>query len=53
MSEHTHFAGANEKYVASFGDKGSLSLPPSKQLTVGAMCPVDARVSELTIIVQQ
>jgi hypothetical protein len=35
MSAHTHFPQANAEYVANFGDKGSLGLPPAKKLIVG------------------
>jgi hypothetical protein len=35
MSAHGHFLQANEKYAASFGDKGSLAIPPAKKLAVG------------------
>lgn len=50
MSAYTHFSSANDKYVTSFGDKGSLPSPPGKQLIVGMMYPIDARISELTIV---
>jgi carbonic anhydrase len=30
-----NFAQANAEYVASFGDKGGLALPPAKKLVVG------------------
>jgi len=36
------FAQANDQYVANFGNKGSLPLPPAKQLTV-VTC-MDARL---------
>ncbi|KAI0045951.1 carbonic anhydrase [Auriscalpium vulgare] len=36
------FPQANDKYVASFGDKGSLALPPARQLIV-VTC-MDARL---------
>ena len=36
MSAHKDFAKANEAYVATFGDKGDLPLPPSKKLLIGA-----------------
>jgi len=42
MSAHTHFAQANNDYVASFGNKGSLPLPPGKHLTI-VTC-MDARL---------
>jgi hypothetical protein len=35
MSNHEQFTNANESYVASFGNKGSLALPPAKKLAVG------------------
>jgi carbonic anhydrase len=38
MSAHKDFVKANEQYVASFGDKGSLSIVPAKKLVVGAYC---------------
>jgi hypothetical protein len=31
-ANYTQFPGANEKYVANFGDKGSLPLPPGKKV---------------------
>ena len=30
------FVKGNEKYVAEFGDKGSISIVPAKKLTIGA-----------------
>ena len=36
MSAHKDFAKANEAYVATFGDKGNLPLPPAKKLLIGA-----------------
>ena len=32
------FIKGNEKYVADFGDKGSISIVPTKKLTIGT-CP--------------
>jgi len=42
MSIRTRFLRANAEYVASFGDKGSLGLPPAKKLIV-VTC-MDARL---------
>jgi len=42
MSAHTHFLQANAEYVASFGGKGSLAVPPAKKLIV-VTC-MDARL---------
>ncbi|KAJ7285302.1 carbonic anhydrase [Mycena rebaudengoi] len=42
MPQHTEFVKRNEPYVASFGDKGSLAMPPAKQLTI-VTC-MDARL---------
>ncbi|KAF7978895.1 hypothetical protein HWV62_44403 [Athelia sp. TMB] len=42
MANHPNFAAANAKYVESFGDKGSLPLPPGKKLTI-VTC-MDARI---------
>jgi len=42
MSAYTHFAQANSQYAANFGSKGSLPLPPGKQLIV-VTC-MDARL---------
>jgi len=42
MSAIADFTAANEKYVAGFGDKASLPLPPAKKLTV-VTC-MDARL---------
>lgn len=42
MSSYTEFPLANEKYVSSFGDKGSLPLPPAKKLAI-VTC-MDARL---------
>jgi len=39
---HQHFIRENSKYVADFGDKGSLASPPAKQLTIVAC--MDARI---------
>jgi len=38
----SEFAGANNTYVANFGDKGLLAIPPAKQYTV-VTC-MDARI---------
>ena len=35
MAAADSFIEANKSYVASFGDKGSLPLPPGKRLTIG------------------
>ncbi|KAI0762715.1 carbonic anhydrase [Fomes fomentarius] len=43
MSAHKDFAKANEAYVANFGDKGDLSLPPAKKLLI-VTC-MDARIN--------
>ncbi|KAJ7044803.1 carbonic anhydrase [Mycena alexandri] len=40
--QHTEFVKLNEPYVASFGDKGNLALPPAKKLIV-VTC-MDARL---------
>ena len=37
MSAHKDFVQANERYVASFGDKGNLPLPPAKKLLISAL----------------
>ncbi|KAF7332464.1 Carbonic anhydrase [Mycena kentingensis (nom. inval.)] len=42
MPQHTEFAAKNAKYVASFGDKGSLPMPPGKKLIV--LTCMDARL---------
>lgn len=36
--QHTEFAKRNEQYVANFGDKGSLPMPPGKKLIIGDFC---------------
>lgn len=33
MASYKDFEAANEKYVADFGEKGSLPLPPAKKVT--------------------
>ncbi|KAI0757328.1 carbonic anhydrase [Daedaleopsis nitida] len=43
MSAYKDFAKANESYVANFGDKGQLPLPPSKKLLI-VTC-MDARIN--------
>ncbi|KAH9912250.1 carbonic anhydrase [Epithele typhae] len=43
MSAHKDFVKPNEAYVASFGDKGNLPLPPSKKLLI-VTC-MDARIN--------
>ncbi|KAI8995435.1 carbonic anhydrase [Trametes punicea] len=43
MSAYKDFAKANEEYVATFGDKGNLPLPPSKKLLI-VTC-MDARLN--------
>ncbi|KAJ7223942.1 hypothetical protein C8J57DRAFT_1253270 [Mycena rebaudengoi] len=35
MAQHTEFVKGNKTYVASFGGKGGLAMPPSKQLLIG------------------
>ncbi|KAJ7126450.1 carbonic anhydrase [Mycena crocata] len=40
--QHTEFAKRNESYVASFGTKGDLAMPPAKKLTI-VTC-MDARL---------
>ncbi|KAJ7368798.1 carbonic anhydrase [Mycena albidolilacea] len=40
--QHTEFAKRNEQYVANFGDKGSLPMPPDKKLII-VTC-MDARL---------
>ncbi|KAJ7682294.1 carbonic anhydrase [Mycena polygramma] len=40
--QHTEFAKRNEEYVASFGDKGNLAMPPAKKLAI-VTC-MDARL---------
>lgn len=42
MSAYKDFAKANEEYVANFGDKGNLPLPPSKKLLI--ITCMDARI---------
>jgi len=42
MASYKDFEAANEKYVADFGQKGSLPLPPAKKLTI-VTC-MDARI---------
>lgn len=34
MSAYKDFTKANERYVASFGEKGKLPLPPAKKLLI-------------------
>lgn len=34
MASHPNFQAANDKYVADFGDKGSLPLPPAKKVRI-------------------
>ncbi|KAI0768613.1 carbonic anhydrase [Trametes elegans] len=43
MSAYKDFAKANEEYVANFGDKGKLPLPPSKKLLI--LTCMDARIN--------
>ncbi|PIL30956.1 hypothetical protein GSI_07125 [Ganoderma sinense ZZ0214-1] len=43
MSAHKDFTKHNEVYVAGFGDKGNLPLPPSKKLLI-VTC-MDARIN--------
>ncbi|KAF8214053.1 carbonic anhydrase [Mycena galopus ATCC 62051] len=40
--QHTEFLKDNEQYVASFGDKGSLAMPPARKLII-VTC-MDARL---------
>jgi len=42
MPQHTEFLKDNEQYVASFGDKGSLAMPPARKLII-VTC-MDARL---------
>lgn len=42
MSAYKDFAKPNEEYVATFGDKGKLPLPPSKKLLI--ITCMDARI---------
>ncbi|EJF66406.1 carbonic anhydrase [Dichomitus squalens LYAD-421 SS1] len=37
MSAYKDFEKPNEAYVANFGDKGNLPLPPSKKLLIGTV----------------
>ena len=37
MSAYEDFEKHNEAYVASFGDKGNLPLPPAKKLLISAL----------------
>ena len=39
MSAYKDFTKANEAYVATFGDKGELPLPPAKKLLIGTFRP--------------
>ncbi|KAK7062146.1 carbonic anhydrase [Favolaschia claudopus] len=41
-AQHTEFSKRNEQYVASFGDKGSLPMPPGRKLII-VTC-MDARL---------
>ncbi|KAI0823096.1 carbonic anhydrase [Trametes gibbosa] len=43
MSVYKDFAKPNEEYVANFGDKGKLPLPPSKKLLI--ITCMDARIN--------
>ncbi len=44
MSAYKDFKQHNEAYVANFGDKGNLPLPPGKKLLIGAsLVPVCTR----------
>ena len=43
------FVKANEKYVAEFGEKGSLPILPAKKLAIGAC--LDRRLSTQSICV--
>ncbi|KAL7285767.1 hypothetical protein ACG7TL_000876 [Trametes sanguinea] len=48
MSAHEDFKKANDEYVANFGDKGNLPLPPSKKLLI-VTC-MDARMNLYAIL---
>ncbi|OSD05891.1 carbonic anhydrase [Trametes coccinea BRFM310] len=48
MSAHKDFQKANDEYVANFGDKGNLPLPPSKKLLI-VTC-MDARMNLYAIL---
>ena len=43
------FVKANERYVADFGDKGSLPILPAKKLTIGACRCLDRRPSTRSV----
>ncbi|KAL1952220.1 hypothetical protein VTO73DRAFT_1369 [Trametes versicolor] len=43
MSAYKDFQKANDEYVANFGDKGNLPLPPSKKLLI--ITCMDARIN--------
>ncbi|TFK93533.1 carbonic anhydrase [Polyporus arcularius HHB13444] len=43
MSAYKDFTKANERYVASFGEKGKLPLPPAKKLLI--ITCMDARIN--------
>jgi hypothetical protein len=36
-SQHTEFVKHNEHYVANFGNKGNLAMPPAKKLIIGRL----------------
>lgn len=38
---------ANDKYVANFGDKGALALPPSKKVAIGAISIISTIIHPL------
>ncbi|KAJ7129254.1 carbonic anhydrase [Mycena epipterygia] len=42
MPQHTEFVKSNEQYVAAFGNKGDLAMPPAKKLII-VTC-MDARL---------
>ena len=46
MSAYEDFEKHNEAYVASFGDKGNLPLPPSKKLLIGTSVYIRVRPRE-------
>ena len=47
MTSHQEFQAANDQYIASFGDKGSLPLPPAKKVIVSPRRPYRSEKKEL------
>jgi hypothetical protein len=43
--QHTEFVKRNEAYVAAFGKKGDLAMPPAKKLIIGPSVPSRSPVS--------